>query len=66
MGIQQGRRVAARCRGGKKVTGIIVKPTTHAGEPERRLSQNRPETGEVDHHQSVPEQLRYVGSNGSG
>jgi hypothetical protein len=65
-GIEQGDSVPARGGGSEKVAGIVVEAATHAGKPDRRGSKNRPQAGQLDHHQVVPRQLRYAGSNRLG
>jgi len=58
--------VAARSSGGEKVTGIVIEAAAHAGKPDGRLSKNRPQAGQLHHHQSVPRQLAYAGCNSLG
>jgi len=65
-GIEQGGGVPARGGCGEKVAGIVVKAAAHAGQPDGRGSKNRPQAGQLDHHQVVPRQLRYAGSNRLG
>jgi hypothetical protein len=65
-GIEQGCGVPARGGGGEKVAGIVVEAAAHAGKPDGRGSKNRPQAGQLDHHQVVPRQLRYAGSNRLG
>jgi hypothetical protein len=65
-GIEQGYGVPARSGGGEKVAGIVAEAAAHAGKSDGRRSKNRPQAGQLDHHQVVPRQLRYAGSNRLG
>jgi len=65
-GIEQRGGVPARSGGGEKVTGIVVEAAAHAGKPDGRRSKNRPQAGQLNHHQPVPRQLCYARSDRLG